>query len=74
MVVEDFIWDNAGMLTEVIAVVLSELVDGALLLTHLPTLLPYPVLIVQMLQEPDRPFRPPYQHAACTQGVDSCSG
>ena len=56
VVVEDFIWQNAGMLTEMKAVVISKLVDGALLLPHLPPLLPYPVLIVQVLQKPERPF------------------
>ena len=49
VVVEDFIRDNASMLVEVIAVVISKLIDGSLLLTHLPTLLPYPVLVVQVL-------------------------
>ena len=46
MVVKDFIWDNAGMLTEVIAVVIRELIDGSLFLAHLSPLLPYPVLVV----------------------------
>lgn len=53
MIVEDFIRNNAGMLTELGAVILGKLVDGTLLLTHLPSLLPYPVLIVQVLQKPD---------------------
>ena len=56
MVVKDFIWDDAGMLTEMTAVIVSKLIDCPLLLSHLPTLLPDPVFIVQVLQEPDRPF------------------
>ena len=41
------------MVTEMKAVVISKLVDGTLLLTHLAPLLPYPMVIVQVLQEPD---------------------
>lgn len=49
VVVECFIWHNAGVLTERTAVVLSKLIDGSLFLTHLPPLLPHPVLVVQVL-------------------------
>lgn len=49
MVIEDLVWDNAGMLTEMTAVIVSKLIDGPLLLPHLPTLLPYPIFIVQVL-------------------------
>lgn len=65
MVVEDFVRDNASMLTEMIAVVISKLIDGSLFLAHLPPLLPYPVLIVQVLQEPHRPLGSLDQHATC---------
>ena len=53
MVVEDLIGDNARMLAEMEAVLFSKLIDGPLLLTFLASLLPNPVFIVQMLQEPD---------------------
>ena len=56
VVIENFIRHNAGMLTEMKAVIVSKLVDGALLLPHLAPLLPYPMLIIQVLQKPDRPF------------------
>lgn len=49
MVVEHLIGDNARMLAEMEAVLLSKLIDGPLLLTFLAPLLPDPVLIVQML-------------------------
>ena len=49
MVVEDLIGDNAGMLTEMTAVIFSKLIDGPLLLPHLTTLLPYTVFVVQVL-------------------------
>ncbi len=49
MVVEDLIGDNARMLAEMKAVFFSKLVDGPLLLTFLASLLPNPVLIVQVL-------------------------
>ena len=53
MVVEHLIGDNARMVAEMEAVLFSKLIDGPLLLTFLASLLPNPVFIVQMLQEPD---------------------
>ena len=66
MIVEQLIRDNGCMLAEQETVVISKLIDGPLLLTHLTPLLPDPMLIVQMLQEPDRPLRPFDEHAPCS--------
>jgi len=49
VVVEHLIGDNARMLAEMEAVLFGKLIDGPLLLTFLASLLPDPVLIVQML-------------------------
>jgi hypothetical protein len=49
MVVEDLIGDNARMLAEMEAVLFSKLIDGPLLLTFLASLLPDPVLVIQVL-------------------------
>ena len=49
MVVEHLIGDNARMLAEMEAVLLSKLIDGPLLLTFLASLLPNPVLVIQVL-------------------------
>ena len=49
VVVEDLIRDNARMLAEMEAVLFSKLIDGPLLLTFLASLLPDPVLVIQVL-------------------------
>lgn len=49
MVVEDLVGDNACMLAKMKAVLISKLIDGPLLLTFLASLLPDPVLVVQMV-------------------------
>lgn len=53
VLIEDGIGDNCSVLLEKIWLICSKLIDRTLLLPPLPPLLPYSILIVQVLKEPN---------------------